>query len=86
MTAERMTHDLMSIVAKIPEDGHMDPDALARVRAALVLTVPRGWKLLPDTTYDERSWPQDGNYSCCCCYCGRMFTGHKRRVVCRACS
>lgn len=51
---------------------------------------PAGWKLLKDTTYEERSWPEDaahenGNYSCCCRVCLRQFTGHKRRVVCKVC-
>lgn len=50
-----------------------------------------GWRWLKNTTYDERSWPEDaghenGNYSNSCCECLRMFTGHKRRVVCRSCS
>ena len=36
-------------------------------------------------------WPEDfshenGNYNCICCDCGGVFTGHKRRVVCRKCS
>jgi hypothetical protein len=45
-----------------------------------------------DSPFDEsRSWPEDfehenGNYCCKCCQCGKMFTGHKRRVVCRVCA
>ena len=36
-------------------------------------------------------WPEDfshenGNYLCRCFYCNRVFTGHKRRVVCRECA
>lgn len=36
-------------------------------------------------------WPEDaphenGNYHCRCCQCGRMFVGHKRRVVCKICA
>ena len=36
-------------------------------------------------------WPEDfthenGQYCCQCCYCFEMFTGHKRRVVCKSCS
>jgi hypothetical protein len=53
--------------------------------------VPAGFKLLQDTTHAQRSWPEDashenGNYSCCCCHCLRMFTAHKRRVVCKVCA
>jgi hypothetical protein len=53
--------------------------------------VPQGWKLLKDSTFDERSWPEDsghenGNYFCNCIHCGRQFTGHKRRCVCRVCA
>lgn len=53
--------------------------------------VPDGWKLLRDTTLEERSWQADvshenGNYSCLCCHCGRMFYGHKRRVCCKDCA
>ena len=53
--------------------------------------VPEGWKLLKDTTMDERSWDEDknhenGNYFCNCIRCGRQFIGHKRRVVCKSCS
>lgn len=52
--------------------------------------VEDGWRLLKDTTHEERSWPEDyshenGHYSNTCCECGRAFTGHKRRVVCKAC-
>lgn len=53
--------------------------------------VPDGYKLLKDTTIQERSWPEDsghenGNYYCECCVCLRQFTGHKRRVVCKVCA
>lgn len=39
----------------------------------------------------ERDWPEDaphenGKYSCRCVSCLLTFTGHKRRVLCRACS
>ena len=37
-----------------------------------------------------RDWTEDaphenGNYLCHCCLCHETFTGHKRRVVCKAC-
>jgi hypothetical protein len=72
--------------------------SLYQSRAATVQLPPsaapqpaEGWKLLKDTTYDERSWPEDfahenGNYWNTCCHCQRQFTGHKRRVTCRACA
>jgi hypothetical protein len=52
---------------------------------------PAGWKLLKDSTHEERSWSEDaghenGRYSCSCAHCLRMFVGHKRRVFCRVCS
>ena len=39
---------------------------------------------------DARDWPEDfahenGNYQNLCCECGKLFFGHKRRVVCRSC-
>ena len=72
-------------------------DARDTLRAALAAApaaqpvAPDGWKLLKDTTHDERSWNEDashenGCYHNTCHYCGRMFTGHKRRVTCKACT
>lgn len=51
---------------------------------------PPGWKLLKDTTHEERSYPDDakhenGAYFNNCVTCLRQFVGHKRRGVCRAC-
>jgi hypothetical protein len=53
--------------------------------------VPAGWKLLKDSTQDERTWHEDaghenGNYYCLCHHCGRQFVGHKRRVECKVCA
>jgi hypothetical protein len=53
--------------------------------------VPEGWKLLKNTTREQRNWPEDfehenGNYSCACHSCLREFTGHKRRVTCKSCA
>ena len=53
--------------------------------------VQPGYKLLKDTTHDERSWPEDsshenGAYFCMCHHCGRQFTGYKRRVTCKVCA
>lgn len=78
------------------ESGYSDEDMRSYGRACYELGArstaaqPAGFKLLKDTTYEERSWPEDaahenGNYSCCCVICLRQFTGHKRRVVCKVC-
>ena len=58
-----------------------------RVRPA----VPEGYKLLKDTTFEDRSWPDDfigenGSYYNGCHRCLRQFLGHKRRVTCRSCA
>lgn len=60
-------------------------------RAALSAPVPPGYKLLKDTTHDERSFPEDthpetGGYHSQCHNCLRMFVGYKRRVTCRVCA
>jgi len=64
-----------------------------RLRAALAS--PRepeqGWKLLKDSTFEERSFPEDspfenGYYYNECAYCGRSFMGYKRRVMCKVCT
>ena len=39
----------------------------------------------------EKDWKGDwrfenGNYFCTCMFCKELFTGHKRRVVCRLCA
>lgn len=49
------------------------------------------FRFLRDTTYAERSWPEDrdqenGFYTNDCVYCLRTFTGNKRRVVCKSCA
>ena len=54
-------------------------------------TIQPGWKMLRDTTLEERSWPEDfahenGNYYSECLGCGRQFLGYKRRHVCRVCA
>ena len=50
-----------------------------------------GWKLLKDSTQGERSFHEDekhenGCYFNSCCNCLRIFTGHKRRVICKVCA
>ena len=35
--------------------------------------------------YTEDAKFENGNYYCICCECGVMFTGHKRRVICKPC-
>ena len=61
------------------------------VKLQTAAAVPEGYRLLKNSTHDERSWPGDsshenGNYHCNCYACGRVFTGYKRRVACRVCS
>ena len=56
-----------------------------------LFTQPEGYKLLRSTTHEERSFPEDatsdnGSYYNTCCECGRQFTGHKRRIVCKVCT
>lgn len=54
--------------------------------------VPKGYKLIKDSTLEERRWGEDasdednGNYLNTCRSCGRLFVGYKRRTVCKACS
>jgi len=53
--------------------------------------VPAGFKLIKDSTREERSWPEDyeldnGRYFNTCCNCERLFLGHKRRIECKACA
>ena len=43
-----------------------------------------GYRLLKDSTHDERSI-KEGQYSCTCCHCLRTFTGYKRSPVCEVC-
>ena len=53
--------------------------------------VPDGYKLLQDSTHDERSWPEDydhenGCYMNTCVHCLRGFLGYKRRGICKVCA
>lgn len=55
------------------------------------ITVPEGYKLLKDSTIEERSWSEDaehenGNYYNTCACCQRQFVGYKRRAHCKVCS
>lgn len=93
-----MTHTVDGLMALVDECRSFPASKGARsqCRAALAAAlagavVPPGMKLLKDSTFDERSWPEDyahenGSYFCCCCNCGRQFQGHKRRVVCKVCA
>lgn len=54
------------------------------------IEIPIGYKLLRDTTHEQRNFPGDahsenGVYMNECSHCLRSFTGHKRRTICRAC-
>ena len=53
--------------------------------------IPKGWKVVKNSTHVERSWFEDsthenGSYYCTCVDCGRSFVGHKRRVQCKVCA
>lgn len=55
------------------------------------IDIPVGYKLLKDTTFEERSFQEDyslenGNYFNVCSYCRRTFSGHKRRGLCKVCA
>ena len=77
------THPLL-----ITRDFHLAAlDEVFHARPA----VPEGYKLLKDTTFEDRSWPDDfmgenGSYYNGCHNCLRQFLGHKRRVTCRSCA
>lgn len=52
----------------------------------------RGKRISPQVAQSipNGDWPEDfthenGNYQCRCSFCDRMFIGHKRRVICKAC-
>jgi hypothetical protein len=58
--------------------------------AAAPIALPAGYKLLKDSTFDDRSWKEEeghenGRYYNTCCVCERQFLGHKRRVLCKVC-
>jgi len=66
-------------------------DLLNRVNPPRNASTMPGWKMIRDSTLEERSWPEDykrenGNYQNLCCICGRIFNGYKRRVMCRVCN
>jgi len=35
--------------------------------------------------YSEDFKLENGNYNCHCVECGKIFVGHKRRVICKEC-
>ncbi len=81
------TDDLLFIMNTILSKQQSSVNKVAEV----IEDVPKGYKLLKDTTHEERSWSEDtslenGHYHCSCIECGRQFTGHKRRVVCKSCT
>jgi hypothetical protein len=74
-------------VDKLVDRAEKAEAELARIRKE---QVPEGWRLVKDSTHDERSFPEDrehenGNYYCSCAACGRQFTGYKRRLACKVC-
>jgi hypothetical protein len=60
----------------------------AKIYKAMIESAP----LMSSTLHSaNRNWIEDashenGNYECRCCECGHIFTGHKRRVLCKFCS
>ena len=65
--------------------------ALKAVQPEARPSIPDGYSLLKNSTFEERSWPEDvshenGSYYCECCICRRQFQGHKRRVLCKVCT
>ena len=64
---------------------------LSAARSTLAEKEREGWKLLKDSTFDERSFHEDaplenGVYYNDCMNCGRSFTGYKRRTLCKVCA
>jgi len=77
---ERVDAPLRATLTTIPSATEPDRNA-----------APEGWKLLKDTTQDERSWPEDyvdenGQYFNTCHNCLRVFLGYKRRGTCKVCA
>lgn len=73
------------------DHGHLSALVWKEQAARRASVVPQGWKLIKDATHEDRSYPEDselenGFYFCTCANCGRQFTGHKRRVTCKACA
>lgn len=95
--AEAVSDDLRDRLVAISQAiaDQDDRAAQAMIREILAApqqaeAVPPGFKLLKDSTHDERSWPEDyshenGCYSNTCVNCLRNFTGYKRRAVCKVC-
>lgn len=66
--------------------GDLKADLVKWLRPYLRTTEP----VVVEGEMDARDWPEDflhenGNYQNLCCECGKLFFGHKRRVVCRSC-
>lgn len=61
-----------------PEKPCHDPIHQAMIQTFKDVATPRDW---PED-YDD----DNGCYQNTCCQCGKIFTGHKRRVVCKKCA
>jgi hypothetical protein len=59
------------------------PIALAQI---VRLCIDAGAASPGDRNWTEDAAHENGNYECLCCECDQPFIGHKRRVVCKACS
>lgn len=101
---EKVAREMCSRQARDDNDGVVTFDTLPNMikdmwredarhilQAAGVAAVPEGWKLVKNSTHDDRSWPEDfkqenGHYRGICHSCGRSFSGHKRRLTCKVCT
>jgi len=63
-----------------PEDV---PETLAHIAR---LCIDAGSAPALDRIWSEDAAHENGNYECLCCECDQVFIGHKRRVLCKACS
>ena len=70
------------IAAQVPPDASLSDESQPIDWG--MLPAYTGYRLLKDSTHDERSI-KEGQYSCTCGHCLRTFTGYKRSVCCEVC-
>jgi len=84
----------LTLLEKLQREVQMKPEELTIIHRLRKLVeepsiYPRNYKLLKDSTIEERSWEdngENGSYYNTCHHCGRQFTGYKRRVTCKVCA